>query len=90
MQACLRCVDSTIGNGQEQRLPALHTANYLSGAAVLSCLPIAEQIETFGRVTLEAMSCGLPCVVNKECGEHLVKVCRLTVRPLFSAYASSA
>lgn len=25
------------------------------------------------------MSCGLPCIVNSECGEHLVKVSRLTV-----------
>lgn len=32
------------------------------------------QIETFGRVTLEAMSCGVACVVNRECGAHLVKV----------------
>ncbi|CAN0329189.1 unnamed protein product, partial [Ectocarpus fasciculatus] len=32
-----------------------------------------SEIETFGRVTLEAMSCGLPCVVNRECGDHLVK-----------------
>lgn len=35
---------------------------------------VLEQIETFGRVTLEAMSCGLACVVNRECGDHLVKV----------------
>ncbi|CAM9404981.1 unnamed protein product, partial [Ectocarpus sp. 8 AP-2014] len=32
-----------------------------------------SEIETFGRVTLEAMSCGLPCVVNRECGDHLVQ-----------------
>lgn len=38
------------------------------------CVDVLEQIETFGRVTLEAMSCGLACVVNRECGDHLVKV----------------
>eukprot|EP00903_Cladosiphon_okamuranus_P008536 g8195.t1 len=42
---------------------------------VASCdiMVAPSEIETFGRVTLEAMSCGLPCVVNRECGEHLVK-----------------
>lgn len=29
------------------------------------------------------MSCGLPCIVNSECGEHLVKVGRLTVLTSF-------
>eukprot|EP00903_Cladosiphon_okamuranus_P015366 g14192.t1 len=42
---------------------------------VASCdiMVAPREIETFGRITLEAMSCGLPCVVNKECGAHLVK-----------------
>eukprot|EP00752_Nemacystus_decipiens_P006666 g5993.t1 len=42
---------------------------------VASCdiMVAPSEIETFGRVTLEAMSCGLPCIVNRECGEHLVK-----------------
>ena len=29
-------------------------------------------METFGNVTLEALSSGCPCVVEKKCGEHLV------------------
>ncbi|CAM9629304.1 unnamed protein product [Discosporangium mesarthrocarpum] len=43
--------------------------------AISSCdvFVFPSEIETFGRVTLEAMSSGLPCVVNKECGDHLVK-----------------
>ncbi|CAN0312833.1 unnamed protein product, partial [Laminaria digitata] len=42
---------------------------------VASCdvMVAPSEIETFGRVTLEAMSCGVACVVNRECGDHLVK-----------------
>jgi len=32
-----------------------------------------SDVETFGNVTLEALSCGCPCVVEKKCGEHLVE-----------------
>ncbi|CAM9573768.1 unnamed protein product [Choristocarpus tenellus] len=32
-----------------------------------------SKIETFGKVTLEAMASGLPCLVNRECGDHLVQ-----------------
>jgi glycosyltransferase involved in cell wall biosynthesis len=29
-------------------------------------------VETFGNVTLEALSSGCPSIVEKKCGEHLV------------------
>lgn len=30
-------------------------------------------METFGNVTLEALSSGCPSIVEKKCGEHLVE-----------------
>lgn len=31
-----------------------------------------SDVETFGNVTLEALSAGCPSIVEKKCGEHLV------------------
>lgn len=31
-----------------------------------------SDVETFGNVTLEALSSGIPCIVEKNCGEHLI------------------
>lgn len=31
-----------------------------------------SDVETFGNVTLEALSAGIPAIVEKKCGEHLV------------------
>eukprot|EP01034_Spumella_vulgaris_P026603 gene26603-33207_t len=33
----------------------------------------SKDVETFGNVTLEALSAGCPAVVEKKCGEHLVE-----------------
>ncbi len=36
-------------------------------------LVFPSDVETFGNVTLEALACGCPCVVEKNCGGHLVE-----------------
>ena len=40
---------------------------------ILSTFFEPSDVETFGNVTLEALSSGCPCVVEKKCGEHLVE-----------------
>jgi phosphatidylinositol alpha 1,6-mannosyltransferase len=52
---------------------------WLSGAALgeayasSDILLFPSDVETFGNVTLEALSAGCPAIVEKKCGEHLVE-----------------
>ncbi len=43
----------------------------------LTTISHTTDVETFGNVTLEALSSGCPAVVEKKCGEHLVEHGRL-------------
>jgi len=71
-----------IGNGTfEKSLSKLkhvvnlgwQTGNALGEAYASSdILLFPSDVETFGNVTLEALSAGIPAIVEKKCGEHLV------------------
>jgi hypothetical protein len=51
---------------------------WLSGTAIAEAYASADillfpsDVETFGNVTLEALSCGTPAIVETKCGSHLV------------------
>eukprot|EP01038_Epipyxis_sp_PR26KG_P008056 gene8056-10914_t len=72
-----------VGSGTfEKYLSTLkHVAccGWLSGAdlgeayASADILLFPSDVETFGNVTLEALSAGCPSIVEKNCGEHLVE-----------------
>jgi len=72
-----------VGSGTFERyLTTLQHATccgWLSGAALgeayasSDILLFPSDVETFGNVTLEALSSGCPSIVEKKCGEHLVE-----------------
>ena len=72
-----------VGNGTFERylskLKYVACCGWLSGAALGEAYASADillfpsDVETFGNVTLEALSSGCPSVVEKKCGEHLVE-----------------
>jgi phosphatidylinositol alpha 1,6-mannosyltransferase len=55
-------------------LDELPLCTALTGEAYASSdiLLFPSDVETFGNVTLEALSSGCPSIVEKKCGEHLV------------------
>lgn len=71
-----------VGNGTFEKylskLKHVTLCGWLSGAALGEAYASADvllfpsDVETFGNVTLEALSSGCPCVVEKNCGDHLV------------------
>jgi glycosyltransferase involved in cell wall biosynthesis len=71
-----------VGSGTYERnfsnLKNVSCCGWLSGTALgeayasSDILLFPSDVETFGNVTLEALSSGCPCVVEKKCGEHLV------------------
>lgn len=79
-----------VGSGTfERQMSSLkHVAccGWLSGGALGEAYASADillfpsDVETFGNVTLEALSSGCPAIVERKCGEHLVDhdVCGLT------------
>jgi len=52
---------------------------FLSGTDLAEAYASADvllfpsDVETFGNVTLEGLSSGLPCIVERKCGDHLVE-----------------
>lgn len=60
------------------KLKHVTCCGWLSGAALGEAYASADvllfpsDVETFGNVTLEALSSGCPAVVERKCGEHLV------------------
>lgn len=61
------------------RLKFITCCGWLSGAnlgeayASADILVFPSDVETFGNVSLEALSSGCPAIVEKKCGEHLVQ-----------------
>lgn len=72
-----------VGSGTFERtfstLKNATCCGWLSGTALAEAyassdiLLFPSDVETFGNVTLEALSSGCPAVVEKKCGEHLVE-----------------
>jgi phosphatidylinositol alpha 1,6-mannosyltransferase len=71
-----------VGSGTFEKsfltLKGVSCCGWLSGSALgevyasSDILLFPSDVETFGNVTLEALSSGCPCIVEKKCGEHLV------------------
>lgn len=61
------------------KLRHVHCMGWLTGNALgeayasSDVLLFPSDVETFGNVTLEALSSGCPAVVERKCGEHLVE-----------------
>ena len=72
-----------VGNGTFEKylskLKHVSCCGWLSGNALGEAYASADillfpsDVETFGNVTLEALSSGCPSVVERKCGEHLVE-----------------
>ncbi len=60
----------------------MHACGYIPERKILLALLILSnirvQVETFGRVTLEACASGRPCIVDKGAGFLNVVLCRIT------------
>lgn len=71
-----------VGSGTFEKylsqLKHVKCCGWLSGTALgeayasADILVFPSDVETFGNVTLEALSSGCPSIVEKKCGEHLV------------------
>ena len=72
-----------VGNGTFEKslsqVKHVSCCGWLSGVALAEAyassdvLLFPSDVETFGNVTLEALACGCPCVVEEKCGGHLVE-----------------
>ena len=71
-----------VGNGTYEKtlaqLKDVTCCGWLSGVALAEAYASSDvmlfpsDVETFGNVTLEALSSGCPCVIEEKCGGHLV------------------
>eukprot|EP00616_Rhizochromulina_sp_CCMP1243_P006349 CAMPEP_0118977154 /NCGR_PEP_ID=MMETSP1173-20130426/20636_1 /TAXON_ID=1034831 /ORGANISM="Rhizochromulina marina cf, Strain CCMP1243" /LENGTH=472 /DNA_ID=CAMNT_0006927231 /DNA_START=158 /DNA_END=1576 /DNA_ORIENTATION=+ len=59
-------------------IPYIQTLGWMSGVELAEAYASADillfpsDVETFGNVTLEALGCGIPAVVEENCSRHLV------------------
>lgn len=77
------CKGVVVGHGFSQnelaKLPNIHCLGWLSGVGLAEAYASADilvfpsDVETFGSVTLEALSSGCVCVVESGCSGHLVE-----------------
>ncbi len=88
LQECnggVSCKGLVVGHGVDEyedalkSLPNVMCTGWLSGEdlaeayASSDILLFPSDVETFGNVTLEAMACGVVCIVEANCSAHLVK-----------------